>query len=135
MTRRPGWSLALSLSFFTALWTGCVGLTGPHCKLPVGPIPAVNHVVIMFQENRAFDSYFGQMTAYRRQMGIPINSSDGMINDLRTGNFSNAGMPRGATAPTEVISVYHTGSVCTEDLTPEWAETHKEMDVENPAAA
>jgi phospholipase C len=34
-----------------------------------------------------------------------------------------------------VIPVYHTGSVCTEDLTPDWAESHKEMNLSNPAAA
>jgi phospholipase C len=34
-----------------------------------------------------------------------------------------------------VIPVAHTGSVCTEDLTPDWGESHKEMDLHNPAGA
>lgn len=118
------------------LWAGCVGLTGGS-GTNAGASPAlingVSHIVIMFQENRSFDDYFGQMTAYRQRNGIPIASSDGKINDLSSGNYANtvtsvSGVP-------SVIAPYHTGSVCTEDLTPDWAETHKEMDLASPPAA
>lgn len=99
------------------------GSTGPT------DIHAVNHVVIMMQENRSFDNYFGQMTAYRQANGIPINSSDGKINDLSSGSFSNRSPVAGAIAP------YHTGSICTEDLTPAWAESHKMINLSNPSNA
>ena len=33
------------------------------------------------------------------------------------------------------IAPYHSGSVCTEDLTPDWTETHKTFNRQNPAAA
>src|SRR5215472_3436981 len=37
------------------------------------PVPtlqtSINHVIIMLQENRSFDSYFGKMTAYRTANG------------------------------------------------------------------
>ncbi len=92
-------------------------------------ISAVNHVIIMLQENRSFDHYFGQMTAYRQSSGMPINSSDGKINDLSSGTFSNVSPVAGPVAP------YHSRSVCTEDLTPAWAESHKMMNITNPAAA
>jgi phospholipase C len=116
---------------------GCGGVAGNATNCDVtgcngtstGDITAVNHVVIMFQENRSFDDYFGQMTAYRQANGIPINSSDGKINDLSSGTFSNVSPVAGP------ISPYHSGSVCTEDLTPAWAETHKMMDLEDPSAA
>ncbi len=84
----------------------------------------------MFQENRSFDDYFGQMTAYRQANNIPINSSDGKINDLSTGQYSNTNFSTG-----QVIASYHTGSVCTEDLTPDWGPTHIMMNDANPAAA
>jgi phospholipase C len=90
----------------------------------------VNHVVIMIQENRSFDHYFGQMTAYRAANGIPINGSPATIEDESAGSFSNFSIATGAN-----IAAYHTGSVCTEDLTPDWTETHKNFDWENPAAA
>ena len=126
--------------------TGCAGVSGGGINQNggtgggtgssgTGSITAVNHVIIMFQENRSFDAYFGQMTAYRQKNTIPINSSDGKINDLSAATgFSNTvvsstGTPVGAFTP------YHTGSVCTEDLTSDWAESHKEMNLSNPAAA
>lgn len=106
--------------------TGCGGSSGGKGAGPTPPpnpggpssagITSVNHVVIMIQENRSFDHYFGQMTAYRKANGIPINGSPATIEDESAGSFSNSGM-----AP------YHTGSVCTEDLTPDWTETHKKL--------
>jgi phospholipase C len=76
---------------------------------------SVNHVIVMSQENRSFDSYFGKMTAYRAANGIP-----GTVNDLDTGTFSNSG-----------IASYHSGSVCMENLSPDWAEDHKEVNLNN----
>ncbi len=97
-----------------------------------GTITSVNHVLMMFQENRSFDSYFGQMTAYRQRNNIPINSSDGKIHDLsEVPAWTNTSPAPG----NPVIAPYHTGSVCTEDLTPDWAESHHEMNLRNPAAA
>lgn len=83
----------------------------------------------MIQENRSFDDYFGQMTAYRKANGIPIVGSPATIDDLSTGKFSNI-----SPATHQPIASYHTGSVCTEDLTPDWSESHKMMDIENPPA-
>lgn len=93
-------------------------------------ITAVNHVVIILQENRSFDHYFGQMTAFRQANGIPINGSPATIEDESAGTFSNFSPATGAN-----IASYHTGSVCTEDLTPDWTESHKNFDRLNPAGA
>jgi phospholipase C len=87
-------------------------------------------VVILMQENRSFDHYFGQMTAYRQANGIPISGSPATIDDESAGTFSNFSPATGAN-----IAPYHTGSVCTEDLTPDWTETHKDFDRLNPAGA
>ncbi len=123
------------------LLIGCGGTSGssggsptPTPGQPAGPPPAgitaVNHVVILIQENRSFDHYFGQMTAYRKANGIPINGSPPTIDDESTGVFSNFSPATGA-----MIAAYHTGSVCTEDLTPDWTESHKNFNRLNPAAA
>jgi hypothetical protein len=87
-------------------------------------------VVIVIQENRSFDHYFGQMTAYRQANGIPINGSPATIDDESAGSFSNFSPATGAN-----IAAYHTGSVCTEDLTPDWTESHKNFDRLDPAGA
>ncbi|HYG98214.1 MAG TPA: alkaline phosphatase family protein [Terriglobales bacterium] len=126
--------LLLALLLCGLLLTGCGGVTGSANRDPGqntggGNIQAVNHVIIMLQQNRTFDHYFGQMTAYRQRNNIPIVSSDGRINDLSTGNFFN---------PVELIGpipVAHSGSVCTETLSSDWAESHKEMNLSNPSAA
>jgi phospholipase C len=78
---------------------------------------SVNHIIAMAQENRSFDSYFGKMTAYRTTNGIP-----GTVNDLDTGTFSNSG-----------IASYHSGSVCMENLSPDWAEDHHQVNLSNPS--
>ena len=93
-------------------------------------ITAVNHVVIMIQENRSFDHYFGQMTAYRAANKFPINGSPATIEDESAGSFSNFSPVTNAN-----IAPYHTGSVCTEDLTPDWTESHKNFNWQNPAGA
>lgn len=69
------------------------------------------------------------MTAYRQRNGIPIVSSDGKINDLSSGTFTNR------VAQVGEIAIAHTGSVCTEDLSSDWSESHKEMNLSNPAQA
>ena len=103
---------------------------------PTGTLQSsVNHVVIMFQENRSFDTYFGFMTQYRQNNNIPINSSDGLIRDLSDPAAQGPARSNISPATGKAIAPYHTGSVCTEDLTPDWAESHKEMDLNDPAAA
>lgn len=94
-----------------------------------GSVQAVNHVIILMQENRSFDSYFGQMTEYRRRNNIPINSSDGRIRDFSEGNFTNI-----SPADNQPIAPYHTGSVCTENLSPDWSESHKMFNVATPGS-
>lgn len=72
------------------------------------------------------------MTAYRQRQSppIPINSSDGKIRDIsEVPNFTNTSPAVGPVAP------YHTGSICTEHLSPDWAEHHKQINNANPAAA
>jgi phospholipase C len=121
--------------------TGCQGLGASPTPTPTptatpSPTPtlqtSVNHVIIMIQENRSFDSYLGHMTAFRQQSSppIPINSSDGKIRDLSDAvGFVNTSPAAGDIAP------YRTGSVCTENLSPDWEEHHVQINHANPAAA
>src|SRR5262249_39013107 len=151
---RPGFTLLLSCVAFASVLTSCGGGSGgsgggstptpspiptptpnpPPSPPPGGPpsadITVVNHVVLMIQENRSFDHYFGQMTSYRTAHGIPINGSPATIDDESSGWFSNFSPVSNAN-----IAAYHSGSVCTEDLTPDWTESHKNFNWQNPAGA
>lgn len=75
------------------------------------------------------------MTDYRQRNGIPINSSDGKIKDGSDPDAAKMATNNISPATGHAIAPYHTGSVCTEDLTPDWAESHKEMDLHDPASA
>ncbi|HMF92379.1 MAG TPA: alkaline phosphatase family protein [Candidatus Angelobacter sp.] len=110
------------------LCAGCAGITTATSEdstrqptatptpTPPATINSVNHVIVMLQENRSFDSYFGKMTAYRAANGIP-----GTVEDLDAGKFSNSG-----------IAPYHSGSVCMENLSPDWAEDHHDVNLHRP---
>lgn len=89
----------------------------------------------MMQENRSFDHYFGLMTQYRQKNNIPINSSDGKILDLSDPASQTVASRNISPATGQAIMPYHTGSVCTEDMSPDWLESHHEMDMNNPAGA
>ncbi|HYG97803.1 MAG TPA: alkaline phosphatase family protein [Terriglobales bacterium] len=136
--------LTLSVCLFLVLLTGCGGSSSSgNPSNPPGngggqtgsDIRAVNHVLAMMQENRSFDSYFWAMTDYRRRNNIPINSSDGKIKDGSDPDAAKMATNNISPATGQAIAPYHTGSICTEDLTPDWAESHKQMNLENPAAA
>jgi phospholipase C len=98
-------------------------------------IHAVNHVLMMFQENRSFDHYFWKMTDYRQRNNVPINSSDGIIKDGSDPDAARMATNNISPATGKPIAPYHTGSICTEDLSPDWAESHHAMDVHDPATA
>src|SRR5215472_11443122 len=145
MTRFQKFSVVLSVvCFFVAVLVlaGCQGVSafssganptptpdpgatptptpGPSATPTPTPTPtlqtSINHVVMMLQENRSFDSYFGKMTAYRTANGV-----SGTVDDLDSGKFQNSG-----------IAPYHSGSVCMENLSPDWAEDRHQVNLSNP---
>jgi phospholipase C len=117
------------------------GASGPSPTPTPTPTPlaaditVVKHVVILMQENRSFDHYFGFMTQYRQKNGIPINSSDGKIRDLSDPAAQTVASANISSATGAAIPTYHTGSVCTEDLSPDWRESHHIMNRNHPELA
>ena len=64
--------------------TGCSGATAPVASQPVSGIHVIKHVIVIFQENRSFDSYFG---TYPGADGIPMLNGQPTqcVPDLATG--------------------------------------------------
>ena len=56
---KPKNSIFVVISCGLVFLNGCRGLSGASS----GDIAAVNHVIFMLQENRSFDTYFGQLNA------------------------------------------------------------------------
>jgi phospholipase C len=95
-------------------------------SLTVSPAPlgVIKHIFFMVQENRSFDMYFGQLPAYRTTRlaaaGITDNSTIDVFNPTVTLTNHN----NGAT-----VTPFHEMTVCTENLTPAWDESHHDTDL------
>jgi phospholipase C len=84
------------------------------------------------QENRSFDNYFGMLADYRRRNGFP-NADD--IDGLPS-NASNPGFITGGKLdPANPIAAFHSPSVCTDNLSSTWNESHRNRNFVHPAAA
>ncbi len=82
---------------------------------------AVQHVVIMVQENRSFDHYFGFLNDYRASLGL-ARSVDGMPANAQTVEYGG----------TTMISAFHLATECTEDLSSFWNESHLDWNLHHP---
>lgn len=103
-----------------------------------GSLQSLNHIIILAQENRSFDHYFGYMRAYWAANGIPDQSFDGLPQfNPATGiaplqgpapslpgcDPSNPNGPDWCTPdPNTPVTSFHMASVCTEELSPFWNE-------------
>jgi phospholipase C len=118
------WAVALSL-----ILGGC-GLLGGKSNLDSsvttnsGSIQSVKHVIIMVQENRSFDHYFGHLNDYR--------GSQGLSQDV-DGTPADAGVPNYDENAT--INAFHLATACTEDLSSFWNESHVDRNLHNPTSS
>lgn len=108
--------------------------------IPTGSLQSLNHIIIFAQENRSFDHYFGYMRAYWAANGYPDQSFDGLPQfNPASGTAPLQGPapaipgcdptnPDGASVCTPDANVpvtsFHMGSVCNEELSPFWNESH-----------
>src|SRR5258706_3108386 len=76
-----------------------------------GDISKLKHIIFLLQENRSYDNYFGRMGAYRSMKGYSS------IEDIPL----NKAMPDVSGA---LVTPFHFQTVCHENLSPSWNETH-----------
>jgi len=114
---------ALSCSTGSSSGNGSTGTTPPAPTPPAGSINSVNHIIIMVQENRSFDHYFGQLGAYRAAQG------EGAATDI-DGTPANVSLKTFNGSPN--VSPFHMTTMCTIDLTANWQEAHETINLENP---
>ncbi len=80
----------------------------------------IKHIFFMLQENRSFDNYFGVLGAYRAQRLQPFGIAaaptdvDGFDPSLVLTNHHNG----------KQITFFHEPTVCTQNPTPSWDESH-----------
>src|SRR6185437_130755 len=115
--------LCLTL-LIVAILSGCQGLVGIS-QPPPSDNPAldaaINHIVIMVQENRSFDHYFGHLNAYRVANGFPGDVD---------GTPANASNPSTA-GP---VPAFHLLTSCVENPSPSWNESHVDFNRQDPTS-
>jgi phospholipase C len=120
------------VSFFGLLLAlcGCTGLTNSTSTSPTGSVQNLNHIVVMAQENRSFDSYFGQLPAYWAANGYPSQQFDGL-----PAGASNPAYTGTTTPGTTNVSAFHVATECIENLSPSWDESHEDWNLQAPASS
>ena len=89
-----------------------------------GDITNLNHIIFLLQENRSFDNYFGWLAQYRVNHQPPIQGAQmSDVNDFHVmpSDFQLCN-PNDLCYP-----LYHARTMCTENLSPQWDETHYDM--------
>ncbi len=90
----------------------------------------INHIIFMAQENRSFDHYFGQLDQYRAARGLP-QDVDGLPANVSNISWTSYSTP--GSTPVMVTPV-HMISMCSEDMTPTWLESHYDYNLYNPTS-
>jgi len=120
-----GRAAAASMTALLVALCGCRGLTAGSTTGSNPGLQSVNHIIIMAQENRSFDTYFGQLPAYWQANGFPSQQFDGMPANASNPNYSGTG----------TVAAFHVATECTENLTPSWDESHLDWNLQNPTSS
>ncbi|HUS18248.1 MAG TPA: alkaline phosphatase family protein [Terriglobales bacterium] len=108
----PGGEVAQNITF---------SLTRPQRPRRSVELPnPINHVIMMFQENRSFDSYFGNMNVYRVANGLPASV------DVADSNATNPAFEQNGSP----IARFHMTTVCALNTSPAWNESHVQVDTD-----
>jgi phospholipase C len=91
----------------------------------VQSITSINHIIVMLQENRSFDHYFGHLPDYWQAHGFP-QATNGTTFEGEPSDASNLD-PNGDT-----ITAYNLQSACTENPSPSWNESHVDRNRSDP---
>ena len=110
------------LSSFAALslLVGCQGLRNGS-----GSVTQLNHIVFMVQENRSFDTYFGSLPAYWQSQNLSSQALDGLPANASNPAFGGVG----------TVSAFHLATVCTQNTSPFWNESHRDWNLSNPVSS
>lgn len=92
---------------------------------PPPPIPnhPIKHIIVMLQENRTFDNYFGVLGAYRASKVPGASASDIDGFNPNTALKTKTG---------KLVKPYHYQTVCMENDNFAWNESHTDMDLQSP---
>src|SRR5215469_8956431 len=126
--KRPTWGnwSFVSVGSVAALLCGCGGTSS---STPPGPqdITQIKHIIILLQENRSFDHYFGRLSAFWAANGFPAQSFDGLSLTASNPGYDPAfPLPSVCVGSTNSpqVPVFHLQTMCVENPPPSWNEAH-----------
>ena len=99
----------------TATQSITITVSNPAPSQTIDPTK-IQHIIFMLQENRSLDNYLGRLGAYRTARGLPAGFD---------------GLPLNVKLPDKaghLIAPYHLQTVCTDNTTPGWNESHGYID-------
>jgi phospholipase C len=146
MSRATLWfsSCVLSLGMAVVL-SGCnmnnSSTTPPPTTKTKSPSP-LQHIILLAEENRSFDHYFGKLNDYRsaapyhlpREVnGLPDDCSSANSNWTVPCSAMNKS-PNPAGAPTTPVYAFHLKTACIDGLSPDWIASHWDFNAENPSS-
>src|SRR5438309_4444350 len=105
-------TLVAPLLALTLLEAGAARATTPFQK--------INHMIVLMQENRSFDTYLGQLAAYQQSHNEVVNVEP----------EPTTGIPQDPSVPgSPTVKPFHQTSYCeVADLDHSWGGTHNEWD-------
>jgi phospholipase C len=131
---------------------GCRGVTSDGGNGGGGggqdQIKQINHIIVLAQENRGFEHYFGAMRQYWAANGYPDQSFDGLPQfnpaagappllgppPSNPGCDPTLGPPNDCTINANSLPVesFHMISMCEENPSPSWNESHVDWNLKDP---
>ena len=141
-------SLLALIAGLAMFLVSCQGLE----NRPVGGTPtgdslqtSVNHIIIMLQENRSLDHYFGAMRQYWADFGYPDQPFDGLPQFPTTSPSGPAPTNPGCdpafpfpgnnctmNAQSPPVESFHLITQCLENPSPSWNESHVSLNLGDP---
>ena len=121
-----------------------VSVTANFTNGTAAGIQAVNHIIFMANENRGFDHYFGHLNDYRASLGLPREVDDETTATTPLSNpchgatgttTANCGwdgtstIAADASGTTNTISPFHLKTMCVENPSPSWTESHVDWNI------
>src|SRR5690242_9942471 len=130
------------------LLAGCRGLQ-QDASTPPPPtdLSKINHIILLAQENRGLDHYFGGLRQYWAANGFADQSFDGLPQFNPTSGTSPLQGPAPAlpgcdpaasttdctiTANSPLVTSFHMVSMCEENPSPSWNESHLDWNLNDP---
>src|SRR5438552_13399280 len=104
---------------------------------PSGSLQSVNHIIFMAQENRSFDEYFGRLEDYWAANNYAPVQFDGLpLGSTNPGCDPLFPPPMSCTIDqnTPQIKVFHFQTVCIQNLSSAWNESHVQFNNGAPAS-